>query len=600
MFACLYRPPHGDAPDRARTLEPSGDGARRLQPSEALAVDRRGVLAALRAAPFLLRATSSGVQARRARSRVIDISGLERLLGTARRIGEELRRTAAARGVRVHVAVAGTQTAAMVLARAPPGLTVVARGDEADRLAPLPIGILEKVALPVSTFGPQPVLGVETLETLTRWGLRTLGDLAALPPADLGGAPRPAGADVAGARARRRRPPARADARRGAVRGHARARVADRGPRAAVVRADAAARAVVHASRAAGSRVPRCCTCSSACHAGRRRNGLRDVHARRLELPTPMRDVRALRTLALLDLESHPPAAAIDRVTIVIDPTPGRVLQHTLFTRAHPTPEQLSTLDRAARRADGRRTASARRRSSTRIVRARSRCGRLLPNTVSPARRRAADIARMNSDGDHECRVPAACAAAVSLCRRAWPSSRHGPVRVTTDRRASLAVRSCSAPGPWRTSGNWWTATPTTDRPDPCPLESPSLDPPVAPDPSVPPDLWDRDEWDVALSRRRDVSPVPRSGADGVVHRRPSLTDGHRRAILRRAVHRAPHRLRLQLSPRRLASRSAGRSRGRRSAIRRWRCSIATASTARRAFTRRARRPASRRSSAPN
>jgi hypothetical protein len=54
--------------------------------------------------------------------------------------------------------------------------------------------------------------------------------------------------------------------------------------------------------------------------------------------------VRTLRTLALLDLESHPPPAAIDRVTILIDPTPGRVLQHTLFARAHPTPEQLSTL----------------------------------------------------------------------------------------------------------------------------------------------------------------------------------------------------------------------------------------------------------------
>ena len=57
-----------------------------------------------------------------------------------------------------------------------------------------------------------------------------------------------------------------------------------------------------------------------------------------------MRDVRALRTLALLDLESHPAPAAIDRVTIVIDPTPGRVVQHTLYTRAQPTPEQLSTL----------------------------------------------------------------------------------------------------------------------------------------------------------------------------------------------------------------------------------------------------------------
>src|SRR5262249_21149698 len=68
------------------------------------------------------------------------------------------------------------------------------------------------------------------------------------------------------------------------------------------------------------------------------------VYTRSLQLPAPMRDVRALRTLILLDLESHPPPAAIERVSIRIDPTPGRVLQHTLFTRALPTPEQLSTL----------------------------------------------------------------------------------------------------------------------------------------------------------------------------------------------------------------------------------------------------------------
>src|SRR4029079_11517139 len=32
----------------------------------------------------------------------------------------------------------------------------------------------------------------------------------------------------------------------------------------------------------------------------------KETTARRLELPTPMRDVRALRTLALLDLETRP------------------------------------------------------------------------------------------------------------------------------------------------------------------------------------------------------------------------------------------------------------------------------------------------------
>ena len=75
----------------------------------------------------------------------IDVRGLERLLGQPQTIGEELRREAARRGVRVHVAVAATRTTALVLAIARPGLTVVDPGGEAAALAPLPIGILEKI-----------------------------------------------------------------------------------------------------------------------------------------------------------------------------------------------------------------------------------------------------------------------------------------------------------------------------------------------------------------------------------------------------------------------------------------------------------------------
>ena len=51
-----------------------------------------------------------------------------------------MRREAAARGVRVHVAIAGTRTAALLLALARPGVTVVDAGDEAAALAPLAIG----------------------------------------------------------------------------------------------------------------------------------------------------------------------------------------------------------------------------------------------------------------------------------------------------------------------------------------------------------------------------------------------------------------------------------------------------------------------------
>src|SRR5207302_4347756 len=75
----------------------------------------------------------------------IDVSGLDRLLGPAQAIGEELRRTAAVRGVRVHIAIARSRIAAMVLALARPGLTVVEPGREADALAPIAIGILEKI-----------------------------------------------------------------------------------------------------------------------------------------------------------------------------------------------------------------------------------------------------------------------------------------------------------------------------------------------------------------------------------------------------------------------------------------------------------------------
>ena len=70
----------------------------------------------------------------------------------------------------------------------------------------------------------------------------------------------------------------------------------------------------------------------------------RDLHLRSLQLPAPMRDPKVLRTLLLLDLESHPAPAGIDAVTLSIDPTTGRIVQESLLTRALPAPELVSTL----------------------------------------------------------------------------------------------------------------------------------------------------------------------------------------------------------------------------------------------------------------
>ena len=70
----------------------------------------------------------------------------------------------------------------------------------------------------------------------------------------------------------------------------------------------------------------------------------REIQTRTLQLPTPLRDPRVLRTLVLLDLESHPPSAGIDQVTVVVDPVPARTQQFSLFERARASPEKVSTL----------------------------------------------------------------------------------------------------------------------------------------------------------------------------------------------------------------------------------------------------------------
>jgi protein ImuB len=201
----------------------------------------------------------------------------------------------------------------------------------------------------------------------------------------------------------------------------------------------------------------------------------RDTVMRSLRLPSPMRDMRTLRTLALLDLESHPPAAAIDRVQIVIDPTPGRVLQHTLFSRPHPTAEQISTL--LARLG---------------ALMGQDRIG--APAVVDTYRPGAFAMTRFKTD--HESPI-GACGAvdlspdsasrlmsALRRCRQPVPArvtvAGGRPARVTTDRRGFDGGLVLQCAGPWRTSGEWWSIAPM--------LSGGSHQAP-----------WNRDEWDVAL-----------------------------------------------------------------------------------------------------
>jgi hypothetical protein len=185
----------------------------------------------------------------------------------------------------------------------------------------------------------------------------------------------------------------------------------------------------------------------------------RQAHVRVIPLPAPMRDPKTLRTLVLLDLESHPPAAAIDRVQVRLEPTPGRVLQWTLFERAQPAPEQVATLMArlTALMGEGRVGSPA-------LVDAwRPGSCAMVPFAPAPAdgpSRVEAGHVRPGDPGPHA--APAQTPLPLAFRRFRLPIPVRvrvddgRPARLTTDRRGVAGGAIVQASGPWRTSGEWW------------------------------------------------------------------------------------------------------------------------------------------------
>ena len=410
----------------------------------------------------------------------LDLGGLTRLFGDAKTIAGELRRTAADRGLRVRIAVAGTRTAARLLVHDRTGITIVEPGHESAALEELRIELLE-IFDPDEPRTPEPrtpeprIPEPRTPEprtpeppnprttTLRRWGLRTLGDLARLPADDI--AARLGQDGVAWQRRARGEDPAplvpsvpeerfeQALDLEWPIDGleplsFVLARLME--PLSAHLERRDRGAAVLHVRL----------------HLVKRDGVTREVHERSLQLPAPMRDARTLRTLALLDLESHPPVAAIDRVVVAVDPTPGRVIQFSLLSRPLPSPEQLSTL--MARLA---------------ALMGEDRCGSAV--TVDSWQPGAFEMRRFAPRDGREGREGRPV---VALRRFRFPVParvrvEHGiPVRISIDRRGMSGGHVEKYAGPWRTSGGWWMVSQ-----------------PLSPIQPVPPH-WERDEWDVTLS----------------------------------------------------------------------------------------------------
>ena len=399
---------------------------------------------------------------------VLDVAGLERLLGEPAAIGLELERAVAERGGGLRVSIAASQVAARLLSLAHERLQVVP-GEPAGALAGIALAHLETLVaesawIPGQTRATKSGTeaarqrGERAFDMLRRWGLTTLGELAALPPAELSarmGQDGPALQQLA-----RGIDPGPLAPDPGVPRFVERmelewpidaleplsfvlARLLD--PLAlSLERADRGAAAIRLDLRLVD----------------------RAVHSRVLQLPAAMRDPRVLRTLLLLDLESHPPPAAIDIVTIEVDPAPGRVIQYSLLERALPSAETLATLMARLGALVGE-----------------ARCGSpALLDTHRPdgfEMRRFDPSAARRSEATAGAAKPGENSLAPALRRFRPPVAvrvsveRGRPVHVAIDRRGMPGGRIEQQAGPWRSSGAWW------DR-----------------DASH----WDRDEWDVALS----------------------------------------------------------------------------------------------------
>src|ERR1700736_1300635 len=112
---------------------------------------------------------------------LLDLSGMESIFGPPPEISHAIYHRALTLGLEANITTASNPDAAMLAARGFSGVTVIPSGQEAKRLGSLSIEVL----FPDQLEGEPKKEASRILETLDRWGVRTLRALAALPEVEL-------------------------------------------------------------------------------------------------------------------------------------------------------------------------------------------------------------------------------------------------------------------------------------------------------------------------------------------------------------------------------------------------------------------------------
>src|SRR5216684_5998128 len=262
---------------------------------------------------------------------LLNLAGLEPLLGPLPKIARDLARRVSQMGLEANIAVAANPNAALLAARGFPGVTLIPEGCEAEQLGDLPVEVLLESFS--SSFSFDVEQAARWVETFDRWGIGTLRALAALPEVPV--------SERLGQQGIRLQKLARGAASRTL-------RVLE--PRLMFAESVELEYPIVLLEPLAfllNRMLEQVCA-----RLGARALAVQELHlnlelaaaqlkgcasfTRTLRLPTPMLDAKMFLKLLQLDLQAHPPGAPILKIHLSADPARPRALQSGLFQPVFP------------------------------------------------------------------------------------------------------------------------------------------------------------------------------------------------------------------------------------------------------------------------
>jgi protein ImuB len=429
---------------------------------------------------------------------LLDLSGLERLYGSALSMARALAERVATAGLDGNIAVAPSPDSAMHAACGFSGVTVISAGEEARRLGVLPLSVmLNSFDIPREKQANSVAVREQILDTLERWGVRDFRTLAVLPEHAL--------ASRLGETGVRLQRLARGTEMRTLSLCEPEVRFEEAfelespveilEPLAFVLnrmleqlcgrlesRALAAHGLTLRLQLERRVADEETTTSQELLQGNGSDNGVGCILERRVRLPVAMRDPKVFLKLLQLELAAHPPGAPVLKLWISAEPAPPRPAQRGLFLPLTPEAEKLEiTLARIIGIVGEHRAGIARLLDTHRpdaFEMARFDAGEDKENTTSSL---------TLSEGSEVTYALRIFRPPLSLKVRTMEGR---PAAIRTDDKAHVPLQGkvLWSAGPWRCSGDWWGD---------CPNEA------ATEQGSGP---WNREEWDIALQHQSDSS----------------------------------------------------------------------------------------------